>query len=125
VCAEDECEGTQEAGVGTGSSSNTLRRYNSWLTLRALDRTRVLFVVLPWPIATFRVGAAVRSLLERSGHQVAGRTGWLSREWPEADLRRHAGIRDSNTEGALNGKEAQDGFLIKARKSMTDFHRWL
>jgi len=41
---------------------------------------------------------------------------------PEADLRRHAGIRDSN---ALNGKEAQDGFLIKARRSMTDFHRWL
>jgi hypothetical protein len=42
-----------------------------------LTRTRK---VGSWPFASFRVGATVRSLLEKSGHQLAGRTGWLSRE---------------------------------------------
>jgi hypothetical protein len=32
-----------------------------------------------WPIASFRVRETIRSLLERSGHQPAGRAGWLGR----------------------------------------------
>jgi len=33
-----------------------------------------------WPFASFRVGAAVRSLLERSGHQLEGKIGRFGRE---------------------------------------------
>ena len=39
-----------------------------------------------WPFASFRVGAAVRSLLERSGHQLEGKIGRFGRERPIPDI---------------------------------------
>jgi hypothetical protein len=33
-----------------------------------------------WPFASFRIHATIRSLLERSGHQLAGKIGRFGRE---------------------------------------------
>jgi hypothetical protein len=39
-----------------------------------------------WPFASFRGRAAISSLLERSGHQPAGRADWFGPERPKSDL---------------------------------------
>jgi len=60
-------------------------RPNTWLLrplLQSEDSSCQPGAVHTWPIASFRCKAALRSLSERSGRQMAGRIGPFGRKWP-------------------------------------------
>src|ERR1700745_3252073 len=75
-------------GMASGHECRA-NRPNTWLLRPMLQREDSPCqpgAVHTWPIASFRCKAALRSLSERSEHQLVGKAGQFGRERPTADI---------------------------------------